>query len=279
MGGMVGQGLAIRHPELVRGLVIANSASRYPDAARPLWAERIAKVEQGGLEAIADMVIERYFSAGFRARSPRSWRPRTGASLQTIRPLRGGVARGPRRDCSIASRRFAPDAGYRRPRDVGEPSRGQGDAQRIPGRSCRRDEAAHSAWSSAGGVRAATIVFCALEAAALSQRGRPVSPVLDRALGRSLRLAHRKPRGADAVCAPIDRSASSRLIPAVATIAPSMPFGGASATNARFERSRMRATRARLLRRARRAPLSCSMPEAPGRRRTSPRDASLSNCA
>ena len=67
MGGMVGQGLAIRHPELVRGLVIANSSARYPDAARPLWAERIAKVEQGGLEAIADMVIERYFSAGFRA--------------------------------------------------------------------------------------------------------------------------------------------------------------------------------------------------------------------
>jgi len=70
MGGMVGQGLAIRHPELVRGLVVANSASRYPDAARPLWAERIAKVEQGGLEAIADMVIERYFSAGFRAAQP-----------------------------------------------------------------------------------------------------------------------------------------------------------------------------------------------------------------
>ncbi len=70
MGGMVGQGLAIRHPELVRGLVIAHSASRYPDAARPLWNERIAKVEQGGLEAIADMVIERYFSAGFRASQP-----------------------------------------------------------------------------------------------------------------------------------------------------------------------------------------------------------------
>ena len=70
MGGMVGQGLAIRHPELVRGLVIANSTSRYPDAARPMWAERIAKVGQGGLEAITDGVIERYFSAGFRAAQP-----------------------------------------------------------------------------------------------------------------------------------------------------------------------------------------------------------------
>jgi 3-oxoadipate enol-lactonase len=70
MGGMVGQGLAIRHPDLVRGLVIANSTGRYPEAAHALWAERISKVEQGGLEAIADGVTERYFSAGFRAGQP-----------------------------------------------------------------------------------------------------------------------------------------------------------------------------------------------------------------
>ena len=67
MGGMVGQGLAIRHPSLLRGLVIANSSARYPEAAKAVFAERIAKVEQGGLAAIADMVIERYFSAAFRA--------------------------------------------------------------------------------------------------------------------------------------------------------------------------------------------------------------------
>ena len=70
MGGMVGQGLAVRHPELVRGLVIANSTARYPREARAMWAERIAKVEQGGLAAIAEMVMERYFAAGFRAAHP-----------------------------------------------------------------------------------------------------------------------------------------------------------------------------------------------------------------
>jgi 3-oxoadipate enol-lactonase len=67
MGGMVGQGLAIHHPELVRGLVIANSSARYPEAAKAMWAERIAKVERGGLETIADAVMERYFSADFGA--------------------------------------------------------------------------------------------------------------------------------------------------------------------------------------------------------------------
>jgi 3-oxoadipate enol-lactonase len=70
MGGMVGQGLAIRHPELVRGLVLANTTSRYPDDAQAAWAQRIAAVESGGMAAIADTVMERYFNAGFRAGRP-----------------------------------------------------------------------------------------------------------------------------------------------------------------------------------------------------------------
>src|SRR5207244_1894521 len=44
MGGMVGQGVAIRHPELLSGLVLANTTARYPDAAQTTWAERIAAV-------------------------------------------------------------------------------------------------------------------------------------------------------------------------------------------------------------------------------------------
>jgi len=70
MGGMVGQGVAIRYPELVRGLVLANTTSRYPDEARAAWAQRIAAVEAGGMAAIADGVMERYFHAGFRAGRP-----------------------------------------------------------------------------------------------------------------------------------------------------------------------------------------------------------------
>lgn len=70
MGGMVGQGLAVCHPELLRGLVIANSAARYPEASRGAWAQRIAMVEAGGLAAIVDMVMERYFHAGYRASAP-----------------------------------------------------------------------------------------------------------------------------------------------------------------------------------------------------------------
>nr|WP_314543151.1 3-oxoadipate enol-lactonase [uncultured Massilia sp.] len=70
MGGMVGQELALRHPSLVRALVLANTTSAYPEAARAAWEQRIETVRAGGTEAIADAVMERYFDPGFRAQSP-----------------------------------------------------------------------------------------------------------------------------------------------------------------------------------------------------------------
>ena len=70
MGGMVGQGLAIRHPELVKALVLANTTSQYPPEAQASWAQRIATVEAKGMVAIADAVMERYFHAGHRAAQP-----------------------------------------------------------------------------------------------------------------------------------------------------------------------------------------------------------------
>jgi 3-oxoadipate enol-lactonase len=68
MGGMVGQELALRHPSLVRGLVLANTTSAYPEAARAVWEQRIATVRADGIEAIADAVMGRYFHDAFRAR-------------------------------------------------------------------------------------------------------------------------------------------------------------------------------------------------------------------
>jgi len=70
MGGMVGQGLAVKHPDLVRALVACNTTSKYPEAARPVWAQRIAAVEAGGMAAVADAVVERYLHADFRAAQP-----------------------------------------------------------------------------------------------------------------------------------------------------------------------------------------------------------------
>ena len=67
MGGMAGQELALRHPSLVRALVLANTTSGYPEAAREAWRQRIGTVREQGIEAIADAVMGRYFSDAFRA--------------------------------------------------------------------------------------------------------------------------------------------------------------------------------------------------------------------
>jgi 3-oxoadipate enol-lactonase len=69
MGGMTAQALGARHPALVRSLVIANSASRYDEAALALWRTRIATVQAQGMEAIADGALQRWFTPEFRADS------------------------------------------------------------------------------------------------------------------------------------------------------------------------------------------------------------------
>lgn len=70
MGGMVGQGLAVRHPELVCGLAVANSTAYYPEAGRASWDARIVNVEQHGMASIANDVMARYFHDDFRASHP-----------------------------------------------------------------------------------------------------------------------------------------------------------------------------------------------------------------
>ncbi len=72
MGGMAAQGLALRHPDRVRALLLANTAARYPADARPVWRQRIADVETRGLAAVADAAIERWLTPAFRAAQPQA---------------------------------------------------------------------------------------------------------------------------------------------------------------------------------------------------------------
>jgi 3-oxoadipate enol-lactonase len=70
LGGMVGQEMALNHPGQIKALVIANTTSGYDAAARAGWAQRIAAIEAGGLEAIADGAMQRWFSTAFREAHP-----------------------------------------------------------------------------------------------------------------------------------------------------------------------------------------------------------------
>lgn len=65
IGGMIAQGLAVKRLDLIRAMVLSNTAAKIgtPD----MWSERIEGVRQGGIEALADAVMERWFSKDFRA--------------------------------------------------------------------------------------------------------------------------------------------------------------------------------------------------------------------
>ncbi len=65
VGGLIAQGFALQHPEMVTALVLCDTAAQIGDADS--WNGRISLVREKGLEALADPVMERWFSPGFRS--------------------------------------------------------------------------------------------------------------------------------------------------------------------------------------------------------------------
>lgn len=70
MGGMIGQHLALAAPQRLHKLVIANSTSRIPPEAGPLWDERIAIAQRLGCAGLVEGTLGRWFTPGFRAARP-----------------------------------------------------------------------------------------------------------------------------------------------------------------------------------------------------------------
>jgi len=68
MGGAIGAWLALHAPDRVDRLVLANTAAKFGTTER--WNARIDAVTRGGMAAVADGVIETWFTPGFRAREP-----------------------------------------------------------------------------------------------------------------------------------------------------------------------------------------------------------------
>ena len=68
MGGMVGQWLGANAPDRVEKLVLSNTHYFYAD--KQPWNDRITLVREKGLGAIADAMMERWFTKPFRDSSP-----------------------------------------------------------------------------------------------------------------------------------------------------------------------------------------------------------------
>jgi len=65
LGGMIGQWLGIHAPQRIRHLMLCNTTGKVEAAGQ---AERIAKVRAGGMAAVTDMGIGRFFTQRFIAR-------------------------------------------------------------------------------------------------------------------------------------------------------------------------------------------------------------------
>lgn len=64
VGGLIAQSLYATRPDLVRALVLADTAHKIGTA--DMWAERIAKVEADGLGTMVDGIMQRWFTAPYR---------------------------------------------------------------------------------------------------------------------------------------------------------------------------------------------------------------------
>ena len=68
IGGLIAQELYRQRPSLFGALVLSDTAAKI--GSNESWDARIADIERGGIEAIADSILERWFTADFRARRP-----------------------------------------------------------------------------------------------------------------------------------------------------------------------------------------------------------------
>lgn len=63
IGGMIAQGLAHARPDLVRGIVLMDTAARI--GPEQMWTDRIKAVQDNGIAPLADGVLARWFAPAF----------------------------------------------------------------------------------------------------------------------------------------------------------------------------------------------------------------------
>jgi 3-oxoadipate enol-lactonase len=81
LGGMIGQLLAVKHPERLRSLIFVGTLSYMPPPQ--MWDERIRIAREQGLEALAPTMLERWFTPEFHQRNPDAVAPILNSVLNT----------------------------------------------------------------------------------------------------------------------------------------------------------------------------------------------------
>jgi 3-oxoadipate enol-lactonase len=66
MGGMIGQIMALKYPQMLQSLALCDTMSRVPTEAKPLWDDRIHVAEAQGMEPLVEPTLTRWFTDPFR---------------------------------------------------------------------------------------------------------------------------------------------------------------------------------------------------------------------
>ncbi len=66
MGGMIGQTLALKAPQVFASLSLCDTSSRVPAEAKPAWQDRIRTAESQGMEPLVEPTLARWFTEPFR---------------------------------------------------------------------------------------------------------------------------------------------------------------------------------------------------------------------
>lgn len=68
VGGLIAQGFALAQPDRLHVLILCDTAARI--GSHTMWSDRIAAVRAGGMAALADALVERWFSQCYRDANP-----------------------------------------------------------------------------------------------------------------------------------------------------------------------------------------------------------------
>ncbi len=83
MGGMIGQGLAIRAPERLTSLTLCNTMAVVRPEMKEMWQNRIKTGERFGMHHLVEFTMERWFTESFRTRESKDYQAIRNQFLET----------------------------------------------------------------------------------------------------------------------------------------------------------------------------------------------------
>ncbi len=150
MGGMIGQTLAIRHPEVLDRVVLADTTGRVPAAGAAMWADRVRIARSEGMQALEQPTLARWFTEPFRAAQPALMaadrRDDPHHAGRRVTPAAAQPSPRPTRSRRCAAHALAGAGDRRRPGPGHAPRRGPGDRQPLARRAARGAAQAQRTW-------------------------------------------------------------------------------------------------------------------------------------